>query len=146
MLCVRVQIHMPTQLIMHTAALVVKAAVVAALHVRQTVWRGEPEDAALLFAVSRRHHDCNCLFQHGLVATLCVDVNTAQEACLQDTHGRRQTQADCCELSHGSAMARGSLVTACSGTSSLQLTHRQQTHRLLSATWAGTPDGLRARL
>lgn len=85
MLCVGVQVHVPAQLVVHAAALVVEAAVVAPLHVREALGRSESEDAALLAAVSGCHHDGHCLLKHGLVATLGVDVHAAQEACLQDT-------------------------------------------------------------
>lgn len=80
MLRIRVQVHVPTQLIHPTVAARMEAPVGALLHMLQPVWRGEPEDATLLPAVCWRHHYRHGLLQHGLVAALRVDVDRAEEA------------------------------------------------------------------
>lgn len=85
MLCIWVEVHVSTQLIVHTAALGVEAAVGAALHVTQALRGSEAEYATLLAAVCWGHHNGDCLLKHGLIAALSVDVNAAEKAGLQDS-------------------------------------------------------------
>lgn len=79
-LCAWVQVHVSAQLVMYAAALRMEASVGAALHMSETLWCCQPEDATLLAAVCRCHDNCHRLLQHRLVAALCVDVHAAEEA------------------------------------------------------------------
>jgi len=90
MLCVGVEVDVAAQLVVHAAALRVEAAVCAALHVREALRGRQPEDAALLATVRWSHDNRDSLLQHRLVAALRVDVDTAEEACLQTLKGTTQ--------------------------------------------------------
>jgi hypothetical protein len=71
----RVEVYMPTQLIVPRAAAGMKAAHAAPLHMLQSSRCGQAEDSTPAAWVSWRHHDGDALLQHRLVAALCVDVN-----------------------------------------------------------------------